>query len=251
MLVQGWWVIQLLPDTPCCSLVWVSPRASYQCETGSQTLPVWHQFPFRHPSREVPVGAAWWLLCRSVRWRCSESAPKTKTPRWMGSGGGCSHCSKWKENVVCEREEIMRLKEIEGKKDATLLMEEMPQGFPCGAKEQAWQAVSESQCVGSGLHFSAVLLLLQQRELPQVLCTACPGVQQRRSWGANNNFHWPGWDQVCLPVGSHALINRLLYSLKECTSNQRHPYIVAAFRKFPHLVENRTGFPDQNTKLST
>lgn len=38
---------------------------------------------------------------------------------------------------------------------------------------------------------------------------------------------------------------------KGCTSNQRHPWIVAAFNKFPHLVGNRIGSLDQNAKPPT
>lgn len=68
----------------------------------------------------------------------------------------------------------MRLKEIGGRKGATLLMEEMPQGFSRGVKERAWQAVSESQCVGSVAAFlcSAVAAV-----------GAAPGALHCAPWG--------------------------------------------------------------------
>lgn len=53
-----------------------------------------------------------------------------KTQMWIGSGGGCCHCSKWKKEVVCRREEITEIERNCGeKKIVTLLMDNMPQGF--------------------------------------------------------------------------------------------------------------------------
>lgn len=104
-----------------------------------------------------------------------------------------------------------------------------------------WDKESNSTCVAPDS-----LQTSEQRGAPAGQHGGCSAGQ------CVNDVLWPGWDQGSFPVSSCALTNRLLYSLKECTSNQRHPCIVAAFNNsFPHLVENRTGFPDQNTKLPT
>lgn len=237
MLVQGWWVIHLLPDTPCCSLVWVSPRASCQREPGSQTLPVWHQFPFRHMSREVSVVGRMVVTLQGSVVKVFCVCPEDKDTEVDGQWRWLQSLQQVEGNVVCEREEMMRLKETGGGgKGARLVMEDMLQGFSYGVKQQAWPSGVRVVCGLRGCISLQCCCWLWLQELPQLCCTAHPGVQQRTSWGANKDFLSLGWDQVCFPASSHALTNRLLCSLKECTSSQRHPYIVAAFNNSFHIL---------------
>lgn len=114
-------------ETPHCSLVWmVSLEASYGHDPDKYqhsllnitcVAPV--AFSYRHLSREVPMVGSMMLILQVslLKVFCTHTRyTEKKTPRWIGSGGGYCHCSKWKEVVACRRDEIMRLKEI-GKKE--------------------------------------------------------------------------------------------------------------------------------------
>lgn len=97
-------------------------------------------------------------------------------------------------NVVCEREEMMRLKETGGGgKGARLVMEDMLQGFSYGVKQQAWQVVSEL-CVGSGAAFPC-------SAVAGCGCKSCPSCAALPTLGSNRehlgeqirtSFHWAG-----------------------------------------------------------
>lgn len=124
---KGGWVIRLPRDTPGGSLVWrVSPGASHgheldkhQNSPSNTTCMAPVAFTCRHLNREVPMVGSMMVTLQvslvKVFCICTRYTEK-KTQMWIGSGGGCCHCSKWKKEVVCRREEITRLKEIVGRK---------------------------------------------------------------------------------------------------------------------------------------
>lgn len=180
-------------QTPCCSLMCrVSPRASHGHEPDKHQHSLSNicmapgAFAHGHLSRVVPMVGCMVVTLQvslvKVFCICTRYVEKNM-PRWKGSGDGCCHCSKWKEEVVCRREEIMRLKEIGGikKKGVAQLTEDMPQGFSSLSEATSLpNSVRPVVCrIRCCILCIAVLAGDGNCELPKVSCTGCFGVTQR------------------------------------------------------------------------